>query len=1164
MKNCSLHGIILGPLKKTRLPRFLLTVFAFFGLAYITPAQAEGVLDKKITIVIEQKEVKEVLSEISKLGEIKFVYSAQRIPSRKKVSILANEKRVGDVLDQLLEPLDVLYYVSGNQVVLMKKGEEQQIVTKLKDQPDAKLITKEVFFKTISGKVTNDKGEPLQGVSVTVLGTTRGTTTNSTGAFTIDAEEGETLEFSMVGFGTSTVKVGASNTLSISLQPDVTNLGELVVIGYGTQQRRNVTGAISSINNKTLNELPVPNLAQALQGRMAGVSVTNNGTPGGQPIVRIRGISSITGNSDPLYVIDGIPTGDIASFDMRDIETIDVLKDASASAIYGSRATNGVIIITTKKGKRDGKLHVSLNSFYGTQVVTKRLDLLDREGFMQYALLYRGSQVPRLSTYINDPIYPGATQTYGQTNTNWQDEYFQPGPMTQTAIDLNGGNEVSRFSASAGYSDQRGTAPNVGFKRYNFKINSEHKIGRAITFGESIYTSYTDRDNDGNDQGTRSNLVNVIRMMPHMPVYDPTSNGGYRGVDGVKDGGDPTNPIEDAELKNPSKTTALKILGNAFLEINFTKWLRFKSSIGIDYSNSLFYRFQPIFNDNGTVNGSSATQATITNNRNLSTVMLYTEQLTFDKKFGEHHVVATAIFETQEQKVRAESGSGFQPSNDLRTLNNATNQSVRTTFGENFLVSYLGRVNYDYAGKYILSAAFRRDGLSVWAPGNKWGNFPSVSVGWKVDQENFMQNQDIFSELKLRGGYGVTGINGVTLGNTPWLVNVSANSAAYPFNNQISNGLASSIQSLGNTSLFWETTKQTNVGVDLAVLNNKFTLTVDYFRRQTDNLILGVTVPPSFGYQNSSVRQNVASMRNNGLEFLIGYNDRFGDLKVNASANMSFIKNKVLSLAEGITNLPAGADAADFGGYQVTNTKPGESIQYFWGWIVEGIFQSQAEVNSSAAQVNPAPNTAYDPTKHTSAGDIKFRDMNKDGVINDADRVNLGSYLPKMSYGFNLSLEYKSFDLGLFFQGVYGNKIYNNTRLITEGMIRFFNAGPEVLNAWTPTNTNTNMPRPISTDPNGNTRTSNRFIEDGSYLRLKNISLGYNVPASVLGSLTKNVFSSFRIYVSGQNLLTFTKYKGYDPEVGNRTPGQGLTNGIDFAIYPQPKAYQVGIQVNFK
>jgi TonB-linked SusC/RagA family outer membrane protein len=1164
MKNCSLLGTVLSPLKKTRLPRFLLTIFAFFGLAYITPAQAEGVLDKKITIVVEQKEVKEVLSEISKLGEIKFVYSAQRIPSRKKVSILANEKRVRDVLDQLLEPLDVLYYVSGNQVVLMKKGEEEQIVSKLKDQSDARLITREVFFKPISGKVTNDKGEPLQGVSVTVLGTTRGTTTNSNGTFVIDAEEGETLEFSMVGFGTYTAKVGASNTITVSLQPDVTSLGELVVIGYGTQSRRNLTTAVSSINNKTLNELPVPNLAQALQGRMAGVSVVNNGTPGSQPIVRIRGISSINSSGDPLYVVDGVPTGDISSFDMRDIETIDVLKDASAAAIYGSRATNGVIIITTKKGKRDGKVRVGLNSYYGIQRVTKRLDLLDRDGFMQYALAYRGSQVPRLDQYFNDPIYPGATQTYGQTNTNWQEEYFRDGPIGETNIDLSGGNQVSRFSLSAGYIDQKGTAPTVAFKRYNFRVTSEHNISKVFTFGQSLIASNSIQKGDANSGGTRSNLVNVIRMMPHIPVHDPTSIGGYRGVISSLDGGDPTNPIEDAELKNPTENTTVKILGNAYLEINIARGLKFRSTFGVDHASGRFYRFQPIFNDNGNVNGSISNIATVTDNRNVSTVLLYTQQLTYDKKFGKHSINATGVFESQEQKTRSLNGSGNQPSNDIRVLQNATNPSTSSTFGENFLVSVLGRINYDYAGKYMVSAAFRRDGLSVWAPGHKWGNFPAASIGWKISEEDFMQNVKFISDLKLRAGYGVTGINGVFLGNTPWLVNVSGNSSSYPFNNVPSpnGGLGSGINSLGNVDLEWELTKQLNIGVDLAVLNNKVTLTADYFRRKTDNLILNVQTPPSFGYINRGVRQNVGSMENNGFEFLLGYRDRAGDLGWDASFNATFIKNKVLSLAPGITNLPAGADAADYGGWDVTNTAPGYPIQYFWGFIVDGIFQSKAEVDASPAQNNPAPGTSYDPKKHTSPGDLKFRDLNKDGVIDGNDRTYLGSYLPKMSYGFNLSLDYKNFDLGLFFQGVYGNKIYNNTRVITEGMIRFFNAGKEVLNAWTPTNTNTNIPRAVEGDPNGNARTSTRFLEDGSYLRLKNISVGYKIPSTVLSSLTKGTVSSFRVYISGQNLLTFTKYKGFDPEVGNRT-GNNLTNSIDWAIYPQPKTVQAGIQVNF-
>jgi len=1162
MKNCNLEHLP-ALLKKARHLKFLFFVLCF-GLLSSAPAQAEGVLDKKITINAQQKEMRTILNEISRLVEVKFVYSAQKIPARKKVSVLATDQKVKEVLDQLFGPLNVLYYVSGNQVVLMQRGEEDDMMEKLKNVEEKLSSGKNIFYKAITGKVTNQNGEPLQGVSVTVVGTTRGTATNANGVFFIDAEVGETLEFTIVGFAASRVKVGQGNEISVQMNPTVSDINEVVVIGYGTQSRRNVTGAIASIDNKTLNEIPAANVTTALQGRMAGVSVVNSGTPGSQPIVRVRGISSISFASDPLYVIDGVPTGNISSFDMNDIETVDVLKDASSAAIYGSRGSNGVIIITTKKGKRDGKIHVGFNSYYGTQWVSKRLDLLNPTEFDTYAKAYRGSLVPRRDpNYESSPgvkpnwpaqlIYPGASTTYGNNVTDWQDEYFRNGPMGQTNIDVNGGNQTSRFSASAGYFDQKGTAPTVGFKRYNFRLTSEHNISKVFTFGQSLVITNTIQKGDANAGGTRSNLVNVIRMFPYMPVHDPTSIGGYRGVQSGLEGGDPTNPIEDAELKNPQENTTAKILGNAFLEINLLKGLKFRSTLGVDYANGRFYRFQPIYNDNGNVNGAISNIATVTDNRNVSTVLLYIEQMTYNKKFGQHNLTATGVFESQQQKTRSLNGSGNQPTNDIRVLQNATNPSVSSNFGENFLVSVLGRINYDYAGKYILSAAFRRDGLSVWAPGKKWGNFPSASIGWKVDQEKFMENVKFISQLKLRGGYGVTGLNGLVLGNTPWLVNVSGNSSSYPLNNAPSpNGaLGSGINSLGNQDLEWEIYKQFDIGFDLAVLNNKFTLTADYFHRKTDNLILSVQTPPSFGYINRGVYQNVGSMQNTGLEFLLGYHDRAGELSWDITANASFIKNKVLTLAPGLTNLVAGADAADYAGWDVTNTEPGRPIQYFYGFVVDGIFQNAQEVSNWAFQ-----NAA------TAPGDLKFRDLNKDGKIDASDRTYLGSYLPKISYGFNASLNYKGFDFAAFFQGVQGNKIYNDTRVITEGMIRFFNAGKQVLNAWTPTNTNTDIPRAISGDPNGNARTSTRFLENGSYLRLKNIALGYNFSSAKLSAWTKGTVSSFRIYVSGQNLLTFTNYSGYDPEVGNRTGGS-LTNSIDWAIYPQPKSVQVGIQANF-
>ncbi len=1011
----------------------------------------------------------------------------------------------------------------------------------------------------VTGKISDNNGIPLSGASVVIKGTTKGTITNASGEFTLDVNPGQQLEVSMVGYQSRSFKVSAGQKdFSIQLQQKAGGIDEIVVIGYGTQKRTSVTGAVSSVDGKTIRELPVVSVQQALQGRVPGLLVTNNGSPGTEPLVSIRGISSVTYASSPLYVIDGFPTGDLSTFDTRDIESVDVLKDASAAAIYGSRATNGVIIITTKKGRRDGKVRVSLSTNYGVQNVTKRLSLLNPDQFDEYAQAYRPGLVPRrMAPWLTTPLYQGATKTYGDNVTDWQDAYFRQGAMNQTNIGLSGGNDISRFYASAGYFDQQGTSPNVGYRRYNFRINSEHNISKAFTFGENLYVAYANQAYDNNETGTRSNLVNVIKMMPYMPVYDPTTSDGYRGVNSVLDGGDPTNPIEDAMVKNPGNRKTLKILGTAFLEINFTKWLKFRSTFGMDYANGLDYRFSPIFNDSGTVAGSSAILATITNNRSISAVQLYTQQLTFDKNFGDHHINATAIYEYQEQNTQQENSSGNQASNNLKTLNNATNVSVQTLVGQNALISYVGRLNYDFKGKYLLSGAIRRDGLSVWAPGKKWATFPSGSVGWRVDQESFMKEQTKISELKLRAGYGITGLNGTILGNTPWQVGVNANSAYYPFDNTQSNGPASSIQSLGNTDLAWEKTKQLNIGLDLGLFNNAFTLSAEYFDRKTDNLILAVPLPPSMGYLTSTVNQNVASMQNTGFELQLGYNQRNGDFQWNASGNIAFITNKVLSLAPGVQNIEAGADADLTEGYNVTNTAPGHPIQSFYGWQTEGIFQDSADIKKHATQ-----------TAGTGPGDIKFKDINGDGKIDNNDRTYLGSFIPKFSYALNLGANYKNFGLTVFFQGVQGNKIYNALRATTEGMVRFFNAGTRVLDAWTPTNTNTNVPRAISSDPNQNARTSNRFIEDGSYLRLKNVMLSYNIPDRSLQSITKGAVKSFTLYVSAQNILTFTKYTGYDPEVGNRAPGSGsgqsnLTNGIDYAVYPQPKAFQIGINANF-
>jgi len=1143
---------------KGLLSLLLLVSCSNFSLA--NPGNGGDVLDKKISLIVEQKEVKSILAELSKLAEIKFVYSSQRIPCKKKVSLQVHDKKLSEVLNSLFIPLDVLYYVSGSQIVLMKKGDEKESMEKLVSQPEGQ-ITQELFYKNITGKVSNDKGEALAGVSITVKGTSRGTTTNAQGFFSIDAETGETLSFTMIGFNVYEVKVGSDNNVAVQLTPVVSNIDEVVVVGYGTQKRSSLTGAVSTVNSKTLNELPVAGIDQALQGRVAGLSITNNGSPGMAPIIAIRGISSITNVSDPLFVIDGFPTGNLGLFDAKDVESVEVLKDASAAAIYGSRASNGVIMITTKKGKKDGRATVALDSYIGMQSPSKKIDLLNTQQYLQYAQALLGTTafnaIGRLqSANFNQPIYAGATQTFAQTNTDWQDEYFVKNALiTQHNVSISGGNEVSRFYTSAGYFNQDGIAQGLNFERGNFRLNSEHTISKVFTFGENLYLAYGNQRVDGTG-GNRSPLTNVVRMLPYIPVKDPTKAGGFRGPETAFDGSDPTNPVE-AALLNESYFKTLKILGSAYIDVNFTSWLKFRSTFGTDYTNQYNPKYLPIFNDGGT---SSNASAVINNRRQIWTTLLYTQQLTFDKTFGDHHVNVTGVYEQQGQKLDDVTSSGNQSTNAIKTLQGASNIATTSRMEENLIKSLIGRLTYDFAGKYLFSASIRRDGLSVFATGHKYKNFPAVSAGWRLDQEDFMKQVPSISELKLRAGYGLTGINGVLLGNYITDATVLTNNTIYPFGNSLSaNG--SYYNTLSNPNLEWEVTKQLNIGLDLGLWRNKLTLTAEYFRRTTDNLIINIPFPTSFGFgDGGNVPTNAAGMNNHGFEFQLGYHKRTGAFKWDASGLMSIIRNKVTSLNSANSSYRAGADA-DFGNGDITNTVVGQPIQSFYGWIVDGIFQSAAEVAASPVQVSGA----------TAPGDLKFRDISgpngkPDGVITDADRTFIGSYLPKFTYSLNYSANYMNFDASIFFQGVQGNKIFNAERVIREGMIRLFNSGTEVLKAWTPTNTKTDVPRAVNGDPNQNARVSTRWIEDGSYLRLKNIMIGYNFPATgILSNLGKGVVKRLRVYISSQNLFTITDYKGWDPEIGavNTKSNRTLTTGIDYGQYPSARSYQFGIQAGF-
>lgn len=1004
---------------------------------------------------------------------------------------------------------------------------------------------------TVTGKVTDEDNMPLPGVAVSIKGTTQGVSTDVNGNFKISVP-GNTavLVFKLIGYAQQEFTVSGSAELNVQMKKDTKNIEEVVVVGYGSQKRARVTGAVSSVSGKTLASLPVGGI-EGLQGRISGLTVTNNGGPGTGAIISLRGISSVNYGSDPLYIVDGYP-GSLTGVDIKDIQSIDVLKDASAAAIYGSRGTNGVIIITTKKGSNNSRTEVIIDSYYGLQNVIKKFDLLNTQQYLQYERALNGSAgiglPPRLQPdNFNKPIYNGASQTFAQTNTNWQDAYFRSNaPVQQHNVALTGGNAVSRFYTSANYFDQQGIAQGLSAYHKAFRANSDHTIGKLLSFGET-FNVIVNHQRYGVDAGNRSAITNVVRMQPYLPVYNPNNAGGFMGPLNSFDGSDPTNPIEAAKLID-NTNHGFTVHGNAYATLKFTPWLNFKSIYGIDYNTNQNNTYTPIYDDGGT---SKSTTAVINYGRTTSTTQLFSQQLTFDKTFGgAHHVNAVLVYEAQTSRGDNQVSSGNQNTNTVRTLNGATNLYTNYTYGTNVLISEVARVGYDFQGKYLVSGSIRRDGLSVFAPGHKHENFPAASLGWKVDQENFMKGIQSISSLKLRAGYGVTGINGTVLGNYPYLQPIQSNIATYPFNGSLADlGNASFYSGLSNYNLQWEITKQTNIGLDLGLFHDIFTISAEVYTRKTDNLLLTVPTSPSLGYNGAGTLSNVGAMRNRGFEITLGYHKANGEFKYDINGNFALNRNKVLSLSSPNASIVSGGDADYGGGGPITNTVAGQPVQSFYGYIVDGIFQNAAEVANSATQTGAAP------------GDIKFRDINKDGVINDADRTFIGSYLPKFTYSLNFNASYKNFDAVVFFQGVYGNKIFNAERIILEGMPRLFNAGTNVLKAWTPTNTATDIPRAFSGDPNSNVRPSTRWIESGSYLRVKNLQIGYNFPAAWLRSKTDNALNRLRVFVASTNLLTFTKYKGLDPEIGSRNGT--LTNGIDYGQYPQPRTVQLGLQATF-
>ncbi len=1001
--------------------------------------------------------------------------------------------------------------------------------------------------RTISGKITDSSdGSGLPGVNILAKGTTAGTVTDVEGNYSLSVPDNtETLVISSVGYLSEEVDIAGKSVINLALFADVKTLEELVVVGYGTQKRATVTTAISSVSGEDLAKTAVSTLEQALQGRAAGVTVTNNsGAPGSKPSIRIRGLGNLRDN-EPLYVIDGMVSG-IGNLNPQDIESIEILKDASAAAIYGSRASNGVVLVTTKQGK-SGKTKITFDTYVGTQSAWKKLDLLDTKEYIAVNTELQeaaGLPIPaRFSESLTD-------------KTDWQDEIFQTGTISEQNVAISGGAaDKSAYRVSFGHLKNEGILLGSSLERFTLGLNTSFNIGK-FTFGQTMNLSRRIVDNETYD-GARSALEHAIKSAPYISVFNKDNLGGFDGP-GFEDEQDARNPVAQATLLG-SETKGTSILGTAFANLEIIDGLNARFLFGLDYGIGNTHRYTPIYQA-GPRDGTA--EASVGENNSTYYSPLTNFQLSYDKEMGDHNISITGIVEQQQQFFKNYAVNVSKSSNDIPEVFGAGVIAEKTSSGGSkattAIISYIGRVRYNYQGKYMVSASMRRDGASQFGPENKWGNFPAFSVGWNIGDESFLADNGTISFLKLRAGWGKTGNNNIGAYETGATV---ASDYNYTFNDGSLPGLV--IKKISNGALKWETTTTTNIGLDVGLLNDRLSLSLDYFDKTTNDLLVQGNIPASIGFDIPPTI-NDGKIKNSGLEIAAMYRQAEGDFQYSIGANAAFINNEVLELKTPLLN---GA----FQGENVTRTAEGYSIGYFYGYQTDGLFQSYDEIKSHADQGNSpfAEDGTLLPSDQlntkTAPGDIRFKDIDGDGVITPDDRTEIGSSLPDFTYGITFDASYKNFDFNLFLQGVSGNEIFNGNIYHTQGFIRVFNYGKEALDRWTPSNTNTSIPRAIAGDPNNNLRSSNRYIENGSFMRLRNLSVGYTLSDDMLG-FGNGFISKVRVYVAAQNLITITKYNGFDPEIGSSfgsAQSSTIANGIDRGQFPQARTFRAGLQVTF-
>lgn len=1093
-----------------RISTFLLMVCVFCSYAGNAHSQ-----NAKVSIRMNNVKLDKILNEIENQTDYLFIYNNQ-VDINKITSVKVKNEAVAQVLDRILSGTGINYELEGTHIILTTEA-----IKDLHAQQQA---------KTVTGTVTDVSGEPIIGANIRIKGTTTGTITDIDGNFSIEAKPQSVIEVSYIGYLTQETVINNQKSIRFLLKEDTKTLDEVVVIGYGVQKKADLTGSVANINTEKLNTQNNANIGQALQGKIAGVDiVSQGGAPGSGTRIMVRGIGTLN-NASPLYIVDGMYMNSIDHINPNDIASIDVLKDASSAAIYGSRAANGVIIVTTKEGSNtEGKPIIDLSVNLGISTASKFLDMLDAKGWAEVTTIARQA--------IGKPALDMATDLANKPDNDWQDIMFRPALMQNYNLSVKGGGKYSTYYTGLGYFNQDGIVKGTNYQRYNIQSKNDYKRG-IFSAGTNLIISFS-HDKPLHQELRGGMIGTILQSVPTLEKYDDTREGGYGGTYGdVVNIPHPLAIIDDNIMDRYNEN--VKIFANLYAQIELFKGLKYKLNLTPDFS---FERYKNYLNkyDFGLATN-SITQLTERQRRRRN--ILVENLLTFDRTFGEHKISALAGYTYQDSRFRHIQAYGEGLPQGLEEIDAATtNRSNEGNSWRSVLTSILGRVFYSYQNKYLFTATIRRDGSSKFGKNNRYGYFPSFSLGWNVAEEKFMENVHWLDQLKLRGGYGVLGNQEIDNYQYSSTITTGIN---YPDGN---GGLLQGAfpKNFANPDIKWEETAMTNVGIDFMAFNNRLSLTADYYVKNTKDILLTVPIPISSGGANDPIR-NAGKIRNNGFEFNLGWMDQPNpDISYGINLIGSFNKNKVIAMGSESGSIKGGSTNQNI---TTSETKAGYPIGGYWLISTAGYFNSQEEVDAYAKdgkKIQPA----------AEPGDIKFVDANNDGVINDDDRVFQGSPFPDFTFALNGNMRYKNFDLSIGLQGVLGNKIYNATRQTLEDVTKGSNFLASCLDYWTPENKNASHPRLTWDDPNRNTRAeSDRYLENGSYLRLRSVQLGYTFPQTWF----KGAIQHARVYINAENLFTITSYSGYSPDVNADNANY---RGFDNFIYPTNRTFMLGLNVTF-